>query len=388
MTMQPVIHWFRRDLRLDDNTALNAALESGRPVIPLFVFDPALLNGYFAGIPRLAFLLKALAALEPSLRQLGSGLVIRHGRPEQVLRQFTQETSAAALYFNHDYSPYAQRRDAVVANNLGIPVYRFDDSLLVAPGDVLKDDGTPYTVFTPFKKRWLTVPKALCQERASGQFDSLENIGTPPLPVLADFGHASPIPRPPAGEAEAARRLADFAAQRLFDYGEGRNQLPASEDDDTVSGSSFLSPYLRFGMLSPRRAYWAAREAWTDAPDSAARSSVETWVSELAWREFYTHILYRFPHVLERSFRPEYDAVAWRAAPDDLRAWQAGRTGYPVVDAAMRQLTQMGWIPNRARMIAASFLTKDLLINWREGEHFFMQWLIDGDPAANNGGWQ
>lgn len=388
MTMQPVIHWFRRDLRLADNTALNAALESGKSVIPLFIIDPALVNGRYAGASRLEFMLRALVALDTSLQKLGSHLVIRQGKPEHILPKFAQEVDAAALFFNRDYTPFARKRDAHVAEMLEIPVYYFDDALPVAPGDVLKDDGTPYTIFSPFKRKWLAIAKLPFMERASGTFHSLQGIDTPPVPSLADLGHSPTIALPIASEAEADRRLLDFAAQRLFAYSEGRNLLPANPADDTLSGSSFLSPYLRFGLLSPRRAYWIAREAWAGAPDSPAQRSVEAWVSEFVWREFYTHILYHFPHVLRRSFRPVYDEIVWRDAPEDLAAWQEGRTGYPVVDAAMRQLTEMGWIPNRARMIVASFLTKDLLIDWREGEHFFMQWLIDGDPAANNGGWQ
>ncbi len=386
--MQPVIHWFRRDLRLTDNTALNAALESGKRVIPLFIIDPALVNGRYAGASRLEFMLRALVALETSLQKEGSRLMIFQGKPERILLKFAQEVNAAALFFNRDYTPYAMKRDKCVSEILEIPVHSFDDALIVAPGDVLKDDGTPYTIFTPFKKKWLTIARSRFMERASGTFHTLQGIDTQPVPSLADFGHSPAIALPVVSEAEAARRLTDFAAQRLFTYSEGRNVLATNHADDTLSGSSFLSPYLRFGLLSPRRAYWVTREAWTHAPDSTAHTSVETWVSELVWREFYTHILYHFPHVLRRSFRAEYDRVEWCDATEDLAAWQEGRTGYPVVDAAMRQLTEMGWIPNRARMITASFLTKDLLINWREGEHFFMQWLIDGDPAANNGGWQ
>jgi len=403
----PVIHWFRRDLRLTDNTALCAAGETGAPIIPVFIFDPAIVESPQVSLPRLGFLLKGLEALDQSLRERGSRLVTRWGDPRTVLPELVQQFGAAAVYCNRDVTPFAQKRDAEVEAALGVPMHQYDDVFLLPPGLVMKAEDAPYTVFTPFKKKWLTIPKPEMHPtphnfwKVEGDFES--------IPTLADFGKALTMPLPNAGEAEAGRRLSDFLAARVYDYAEGRNRLAAVPGDDTVHGSSFLSPYLRLGMLSARGAYWGAREAYAAltpnpspsgrgeqktytlaaAPDPAgARDSIETWVSELVWRDFYGHILFHFPHVLKGSFRPVYDRVAWRNAPDELAAWKAGMTGYPVVDAAMRQLATMGWMPNRARMIVASFLTKDLLIHWREGERHFMNLLIDGDPAANNGGWQ
>jgi deoxyribodipyrimidine photo-lyase len=183
--------------------------------------------------------------------------------------------------------------------------------------------------------------------------------------------------------------LKNFANRTIYGYGEGRNWLiPNPFDDPPPDGASYLSPYLRFGMMSPRQAYAAAQNAIRNAEDQDRRESSETWIGELVWREFYTHILYHFPQVMNMCFRPEYDRVEWRHNVEDLQRWQNGETGYPVVDAAMRQLNTIGWMPNRARMIVATFLTKDLLIYWREGDVYFMNRLIDGDPAANNGGWQ
>jgi deoxyribodipyrimidine photo-lyase len=203
-----------------------------------------------------------------------------------------------------------------------------------------------------------------------------------------DLGFAPTIPVPDAGENAARRRLSAFVAQRIDHYAVGRNRLAAEPDGDPLPGTSFLSADFHFGTISIREAYWAAEQAAVCAADDGARRSVDAWIGELAWREFYQHILFHFPHVARGSFRRDYDRLAWRAAPDELQAWKDGRTGFPVVDAAMRQLQQTGWMPNRARMIVASFLTKDLLIDWREGERHFMRWLVDGDLAANNGGWQ
>ncbi|MBL8165624.1 MAG: deoxyribodipyrimidine photo-lyase [Anaerolineae bacterium] len=384
----PILHWFRRDLRLSDNLALHAAAQSVCPIIPVFIFDPALVTSSHVSVPRLAFLLRALTALDAALREQGSRLIIRMGDPRAVLPALIRDTGAEAIYLNRDYTPYALRRDAEIERLVGVPVHAYDDALLAAPGTVLSDAGKLPIVFTPFKRKWLPLPKT--QPVPAPPRESWAQTLPPSddLPTLASFDHSTSVALPKAGEAEALRRLNAFLDARVYAYGEGRNLLPAAPDDDTLGGSSFLSPYLRFGMLSPRQAYWGARAAYASIASEDGRTSVETWVSELVWREFYMHILHDYPHVLQRSFRPAYDAVQWRHAPDELDAWKHGMTGYPVVDAAMRQLRVMGWMPNRARMIVASFLTKDLLIDWRLGERHFIDWLIDGDPAANNGGWQ
>lgn len=388
----PVIHWFRRDLRLDDNLALHAASKSGAPVLPVFIFDPAPLNGKNASPPRTKFLLKALESLNASLHKQGSALLIHHGDPRKILPQVVEETGASAVYFNRDYTPYALKRDAMVANTLSVPVYSFDDALLLAPGEVLKSDGKPFVVFTPFKKRWLATPKP--EQVPAPRLDSFVKrsdftlLANTAIPTLTDLGFAPTIEVPDASEAVAIRCLDEFISGRGRAYATRRDDLASDPGDDTQPGTSFLSPYLRFGIVSPRQTYWAAYEARQMTDDHTERDSLDTWVSELVWREFYMHILFHFPHVLTRNFRDNYEHVAWRDAPDELQAWKNGQTGYPVVDAAMRQLKAMGWMPNRARMIVASFLCKDLLIHWQEGERHFMRWLIDGDPAANNGGWQ
>lgn len=375
-----VIHWFRRDLRLTDNTAWQAALRTGEPVIPLFVFDPALLSSQYTGAPRITFMRQALVELDRSLRTQGSALVVRHADPTAIIPQLVAESGARGVYANRDYSPYDRQRDQTLQQALNIPFHILNDALLVAPEAIATQQGTPYKVYTPFKKQWLDHPKpAPDGERISIKAAHTLPAGT--MPALRDLGF-EPFPRvPPASEAETRRRLDHFVSEPIYQYADRRDLL-------VDAGTSKLSPYLRFGLLSIREAYHAAQRAQDAAPDDVAAQNVATWIGELAWREFYVHILYHFPHVVHGNFRAQYDTLAWRHAPDELDAWQQGLTGYPVVDAGMRQLNQTGWMHNRARMITASFLTKDLLINWREGERYFMQVLLDGDPAANNGGWQ
>jgi deoxyribodipyrimidine photo-lyase len=248
---------------------------------------------------------------------------------------------------------------------------------------VLKDDGTPYTVFTPFSKRWLSLP--LPQE--ADLLPVPEGLATPeglpslPIPEEPELPASVPFP---AGEAEAQLRLARFTASPdagITRYREQRNR-------PDLDGTSQLSPYLRFGMVSARQAVVAARAERVAAATSDACYGADTWLSELIWREFYVSILHHFPHVRAGNFQRQYDALVWEEDEEGFAAWRQGQTGYPIVDAAMRQLAKTGWMHNRTRMIAASFLVKDLLIDWRRGERWFMQRLVDGDPAANNGGWQ
>ena len=386
-----VLWWLRRDLRLHDNLALHAALATGAKVLPVFVLDPSLLCSERMGLPRLKFMLAGLAALGESLRELGGELLIQQGEPRTVLSQVVRSFGAAAVYANRDYTPFAVQRDRSVANALDVPLHLFDDAMVHPPGQTLKADGSPFVVYSPYKRQWLVLPKpeVVSYSIREGQLHHLPGIERQPMPSLADLGFGSTINVPVAGEAEAARRLARFTGGAVFDYSVQRDILAVDPFADGGEGAtSGLSPYFRFGMLSPRQAYHAAQSARSAAASASQRESVDAWMSELAWRDFYMHILFHFPRVHNSSFRPEYEQVDFREAPEELKAWQEGRTGFPVVDAAMRQLNSIGWMHNRARMIVASFLTKDLLISWREGEAFFMKQLIDGDPAANNGGWQ
>jgi deoxyribodipyrimidine photo-lyase len=375
--MMAAIWWIRRDLRLHDNQALTEALARGGTVVPLFVLDPALWTSDYVGKRRLAFLIEGLGVLDAALQDRGSRLIIRQGSPLGVLSNLLEETGATTITAESDYSSYATRRDAEIASVL--PLRLVDGVTVLPPGSVVKTDGTPYTVFTPFSRAWKVQPLpdrsgVLPAPEAIATFRDLQSL---PLPAVQ-----AAIPATfPAGEAEARRRLGAFLAGPVQQYGDRRDFM-------ADAGTSALSPYLRFGMLSAREAVVAVREWIAEATGEAAQSSASIWLNELIWREFYIHILAHFPDVQRGAFRQNLRAVPWRNNEAEFDAWCVGRTGYPVVDAAMRQLAQTGWMHNRARMIAASFLTKDLLIDWRRGERWFMQQLIDGDPAANNGGWQ
>jgi len=361
------------------------------PIIPLFVFDPKILKSERTSPARLELLLNALESLDNALQKLGTNLLIKRGNPLEIIPQLVETYEVEALYFNKDYSPFAIKRDEEIEQLLSIPVYSYDDGLLLPPGSVMTNNGTPYTVYTPFKKKWNTFDKPAISDcdLASEHFVSAEIIEPEDIPTLDDLVFTNTVPIPTANEKYIQQRLEDFLDSHISEYDELRNALPiAPFDEKRVEGSSYLSPYFRLGILSPRQAYWSAREAYQKSESQSAKDSIATWVSELTWREFYMHILYHFPHVDRGNFRSEYDALEWAHDPDGLQAWKDGLTGYPIVDAAMRQLKAIGWMPNRARMVVSSFLTKDLLIHWQEGEKHFMQHLLDGDPAANNGGWQ
>ena len=374
--------WVRRDLRLTDNQALSAALAAGETVAPVFVLDDRLLAAPNANARRTAFLYAGLAALDADLRSRGSQLILRRGDPAAELARLAAESGATAVFAERDHSPYALRRDGAVAAALPVPLHLTEGVTARPLAAGRKDDGAPYTVFTPYSRRWQTHGPLTRQELlpAPRQIATPADIVSAPLPATEPGRHDLF----PAGEGEAKRRLGAFVAgddAPVFRYAARRN-------DPALDGTARLSPYLRFGMISARLAAVAACEAIVRAPDDTGRESAQTWLSELIWRDFYMTILAAFPHVRGGSFRPEYDAIVWRNDPAEFAAWCEGRTGYPFIDAAMRELRTTGWMHNRARMAVASFLVKDLLIDWRWGERWFMQQLLDGDPAANNGGWQ
>jgi deoxyribodipyrimidine photo-lyase len=377
--MTTALWWIRRDLRLADNQALAFALSQAAHAVPVFVLDPALLAAPVAGEKRLAFLFDGLRSLDADLRRRGSRLIVRRGRPDEELARLLAEAQAQLIVAERDITPFARRRDERIARAL--PLHLSAGLTVHAPEDVLKEDGRPYTVFTPYSRKWLSLPRSMgalpAPERISTPdgLASLEIPGEPVLPVSAPF---------PAGEREAQRRLLAFTTEdgaAIARYRDDRNR-------PDLEGTSRLSPYLRFGMLSARQAVDAARAAWQAAPSAEARGGCDTWLAELIWREFYASILLHFPQVKHSSFQPQYDRLPWDNDPTAFAAWCEGRTGVPIVDAAMRQLVTSGWMHNRCRMIVASYLVKDLLVDWRWGERFFMRHLVDGDPAANNGGWQ
>lgn len=371
------IHWFRRDLRLDDNTALIAAAQSSDFLIPLFIVDDTLIRtSRVRGGTRLGFMVACLRALDEELRERGSRLIVRRGEHAVVLYDLVQQTGAARLTFNRDYSPYARQRDRRVNSMLraaGITVDTYPDLVMHEFEEVLTESGTPYQVYTPYKRRWLTLPKPAPQALEANLPPLPIGLDTGTIPTAADLGGASVAqPITQAGEKIALNLLEDFCTQKLARYSERRNML-------AEEGTSRLSPHLRWGTISIRRCYAAARQAGRGA---------EAWINELIWRDFYHMVLAFHPTVISRSFRPQYDRIQWENNEAFFAAWCAGYTGYPVVDAAMRQLNLTGWMHNRARMIVASFLCKDLLVDWRWGERYFMQKLLDGDTSANNGGWQ
>ncbi len=365
------IWWIRRDLRLEDNRTLQAALQAG-PVLPVYISDPY----FWTDSPgrRHKFLCNGLRALDADLRQRGSYLVLRQGAPVEVLRQLLNESGAQVIYAEEDFTPYARQRDQAIAAQL--PLKCIQGQLVHHPLGIHKSDDSPYTVYTHFRNVWRSLlPDDLGISLAPERIPTIPQIRSEPI---SEYDQEKYFP---VGEAQAQKQLESFFAEKIEDYGIGRNQL-------SLDGTSSLSPYIHFGMLGLRTAVNCARQAILAAPDELSRKSAETWLNELIWREFYVHILYHYPHVREGGFRPQYDRIQWRNDPDEFDAWKNGLTGYPVVDAAMRQMTVTGWMHNRARMIAASFLVKDLLIDWRWGERWFMQNLLDGDLAANNGGWQ
>jgi deoxyribodipyrimidine photo-lyase len=377
--MKTALWWIRRDLRLGDNQALTAALSRADQVLPVFVLDPELLKSPYVGKKRLAFLYEGLNVLDRDLHQRGSYLVIRRGNPIHILSDLCRRLEAVAIFAEADHSPYAHRRDRRVTKSL--PLHLVEGLTTYSPREILKPDGMPYKVYAPFNRAWQDLPWP------GGPLPTPLHIPTPAglESERVPDNQRDSINHPfPAGESEAQRRLRYFIDgqdAQIFNYQENRNRLD-------LQGTSRLSPYLRFGMLSARQAVAAARQAATRAWGQTSRRGVETWLNEIIWREFYLYILYHFPQVRTASYRPEMDRIGWMNQKSEFEAWKEGQTGYPIVDAAMRQLLEMGWNPNRTRMILASFLTKDLLIDWRWGERHFMQHLIDGDPAANNGGWQ
>ncbi|MBE0682704.1 MAG: deoxyribodipyrimidine photo-lyase [Anaerolineales bacterium] len=362
------IWWIRRDLRLTDNAALHAALTTG-DIIPLFILDPAFSN---QSPRRHGFLFEGLHALDADLKKRNSYLVIRKGKPVEVLQQLIQETNAEAIFSEEDFTPYARKRDLEISRHL--PLQLIHGQTVQHPELVIKSDGKPYTIYTPYSKAWKSLLSEIHLLPAPQKITTPQNLFSEPLP---NYETNSLFP---AGEEEAQNRLRQFTNHPITKYAEDRNRMD-------LNGTSSLSPYFRFGMLSLRQAVQAARFS-TFNPRPSISAGAEIWLNELIWREFYIQILYHFPHVSKTAFNPALANIPWRNDLSEFEAWKEGRTGIPVVDAAMRQLKETGWMHNRARMIVASFLVKDLLIDWRWGEAWFMENLLDGDIAANNGGWQ
>jgi deoxyribodipyrimidine photo-lyase len=384
-----VIVWLRRDLRVHDNAALHAACRRARRVVPLFVFDDAILRRDDTGAARVAFLVDALHVLDKNLQKRGGRLIVRRGQARDQVMRAVKEFNADAVFFQREHEPYGRARDEQVTRALqeaGKVCESFPGLALFEPEEIVSGGGTPYTVFGPFKKVWFSKPaEEPCPAPAH-------------VPVPPD-AHSEPLPTADGlrfhteqrfacgGEDTGQALLREFLKKKVAAYDTQRDML-------AVDGTSYLSRHLHLGTLGVRAVVAAVRRAGQDRPHGGERGEHAPepghsgFLTEIAWHDFYLHILHHFPHVAEGAFKPQFDALRWENDEALFAAWREGRTGYPVVDAAMRQLNAGAWMHNRGRMIVASFLTKDLLIDWRWGETYFMQQLVDGDQAANNGGWQ
>lgn len=360
------IFWFRRDLRLQDNAGLYHALKNNREVTPVFIFDREILNRLEdPDDARVSFIHQQLTRLNQELQQLGSSLSVFYGNPPDIFRELiNKHFGLRAVYTNHDYEPYARERDEQVrmlCAGRNISFHTFKDQCIFEKDEVMKDDGKPYTVFTPYKNKWLRklnsfYLRSYPTEKYIHHFSRQQ-----PAPVIsleAMGFRASEIAFPPAGYQAV-----------LKDYRELR-------DIPSVKGTSRISVHLRFGTVSIRE---LAR---------TSKDQSEAWLNELIWRDFYFMILWHFPQVVHSAFKPVYDKIRWRNHEEEFRRWCKGETGYPIVDAGMRELNATGFMHNRVRMITASFLTKHLLIDWRWGEAYFARKLLDFELSSNNGGWQ
>ncbi len=399
-TVSRALVWFRRDLRADDHAALHQALRRAHQVWCVFVFDRDILDPLLAqgGVAdrRVDFIHASVLELDADLAALGRrhgvagvGLMVRHGRASELLPRLASALGVDWVTFNHDDDPAALARDALVRTRLaaaGIAQHSFKDHLLAERRELLTSGGTPYSVFTPYRNAWLRRldPTQLLAHEVAAHAAALapvpadQNLGLPSLAELGFMPSNLSALRLPTGSRGGLALLDDFT-QRIDAYDQARD-FPA------VKGPSYLSTHLRFGTVSIRR---LAQLAWARA--EAGSRGAQVWLSELAWRDFYHQILYHHPQVVGHAFKPEFEALAWATGPQadaDFAAWCDGRTGYPLVDAAMRQLNQTGYMHNRLRMVVASFLVKDLGLDWRRGEAYFARQLIDYDLAANNGGWQ
>lgn len=366
MSQKVSVFWFRRDLRLDDNAGLYHALKSGNPVLPIFIFDTNILNDLEdKKDKRVAFIYDTLKELNSELEKLGSSLYILHTTPHEAYKQLSTDYELEAVYTNTDYEPYANERDKDIADYLlsnDIRFFKYKDQVIFQKDEVLKDDGSPYTVYTPYSKKWKQklndfYLKPYPTEKYFDNFLKTEPLAFPSIQDIG-FEHIDYDIVDPELDKDIAK-----------DYKNTR-------DIPSIRGTTRLSIHLRFGTISIRKL------------TSESMSVSEKLLNELIWREFYQMILWHFPHVVSESFKKEYDNIQWRNNEQEFEQWCKGETGYPIVDAGMRELNETGYMHNRVRMIVASFLTKDLLIDWRWGETYFAKKLLDYDLASNNGGWQ
>lgn len=363
---QIAIHWFRRDLRLHDNAALYHALKSGLAVMPVFIFDTEILSQLDdSQDKRIEFIHQALGNLHTDLIKMGSSLLVYYGKPAEIWGEILAENNVNQVFANHDYEPYAKKRDSEIATMLAaknIGFHTFKDQCIFEKSEVVKDDGKPYTIFTPYSRKWKSKLNAfyLKPYPTEKYFTNFIKIKPQHIISLHELGFES------SGFQFPDKEVKDD----LIHYYEKTRDIPS------IPGTSRLSVHLRFGTVSIR------------ALANRATQLSEVWLNELIWRDFYMMILWHFPHVVSQAFKHDYDRIVWRNNEEEFSKWCEGKTGYPIVDAGMRELKTTGFMHNRVRMVTASFLTKHLLVDWRWGEAYFAQKLLDYDLSANNGGWQ
>jgi deoxyribodipyrimidine photo-lyase len=360
------IHWFRRDLRLEDNASLWTALKSGFPVLPIFIFDTNILDKLQdKKDPRVLFIHQEVSRLKQELEKLGSTCAVFYGSPLEVWQKIIAQFDVKHVFTNRDYEPYAQQRDKQIYELLASHDITFKgakDHVIFEKEEVLKDDGKPYTIFTPYSKKW------------KARLTSFHYKSYPTEKYFGHFLQTNPLPMPSLGEMGFEDFEFDFPSRELsIKIVDGYSE---TRDIPSIIGTSRLSLHLRFGTVSIRKL------------TKTALAHNEKWLNELIWRDFYQMILFHFPHSVESAFKPQYDRVQWLSDAKSFERWCAGTTGYPIVDAGMRELNTTGFMHNRVRMIVASFLTKHLLIDWRLGEQYFAAKLLDYDLASNVGGWQ
>ncbi len=366
--------WLRRDIRLKDNTALTQASKSSEKIFIVFCFDSNILKKLNPDDKRLTFIIESLNQLNNEITERGGELLILHGDPTASISELIKKEEIDALFFNEDYEPYALKRDEKI-RRLIKPTHSFRDQLIFHPTEVLKKDGTPYKVFTPFKNAWLDklrneqsriTPKKLPNTKLMGK-GHLNGFKQKDWYKFLGFNRQSLVITP---GSEGLKKKISVLKKILPNYANTRDFL----EESSTSG---LSPYLRHGIIGIR-----------DLMSICTKENSPVYISELIWREFYQMILFHFPHVEKSSFKPQYDKIIWKGGTKELKAWKEGKTGFPIIDAAMRCLNSTGLMPNRLRMVTASFLCKTLLVNWQEGEKYFAEKLLDFDLSANSGGWQ
>jgi len=360
-----VIFWHRRDLRIDDNVGLQKALTTGKKVIPLFIFDKDILDKLPEDDARVNFIYEELSKIHQTLQKQGSSLLVKHGTPSEIFKELLKEYPISEVYTNHDYEPYAIARDneikeIVAAENIAFKTFK--DQVIFERDEIVKADGNPYTVYTPFSKKWLSTLKESDYESVDcvSHYDNFAKISVE-FPTLKNIGFV---------ESQIKVEPHNMTQNIIENYEETRN-FPA------IEGTSKLSPHLRFGTISVRKCV-----------QNGLQSEENTFLKELIWREFFMQILWHFPESVTHNFKSKYDGIEWRNNEDEYQAWCEGKTGYPLVDAGMRELNETGYMHNRVRMITASFLCKHLLIDWKWGEAYFAKKLLDFDLAQNVGNWQ